>query len=95
MPGSRLGLINRLRIGPAATRSATPAYHRIVLGRRQAGVEFSEVMAAITVAAGRGSGMVPADWMQRHTPRLLDGADLLCAHLELARSRRPNRPSPR
>lgn len=38
---------------------------------------------------------VPADWMQRHTPRLLDGADLLCAHLELARSRRPNRPSPR
>ncbi|HEY5763628.1 MAG TPA: cobalamin-binding protein [Rhodocyclaceae bacterium] len=32
---------------------------------------------------------VPADWMQRHTSRLLDGADLLCAHLELARSRRP------
>jgi iron complex transport system substrate-binding protein len=31
---------------------------------------------------------VPADWMQRHTPRLLDGADLLCGHLALARSRR-------
>jgi len=29
------------------------------------------------------------DIMQRHTPRILDGAEQLCAHLNLARSRRP------
>lgn len=29
------------------------------------------------------------DIMQRHTPRILDGAEKLCAHLDLARSRRP------
>ena len=29
------------------------------------------------------------DIMQRHTPRILDGAEKLCAHLDIARSRRP------
>lgn len=29
------------------------------------------------------------DIMQRHTPRILDGAETLCAHLDVARSRRP------
>ena len=32
---------------------------------------------------------VPADLMQRPTPRLLDGAEQLCRHLETARTRRP------
>jgi len=27
--------------------------------------------------------------MQRHTPRILDGTEKLCAHLDVARSRRP------
>jgi iron complex transport system substrate-binding protein len=31
---------------------------------------------------------VPPDLMQRHTPRLLDGAEVLCRHLETARARR-------
>ena len=31
---------------------------------------------------------VPADLMQRHTPRLLDGAEQLCAHLDAARGKR-------
>ena len=31
---------------------------------------------------------VHADLMQRHTPRLLDGAEQLCAHLDAARARR-------
>ena len=31
---------------------------------------------------------VPPDLMQRHTPRLLDGAEQLCRHLETARQRR-------
>lgn len=30
------------------------------------------------------------DIMQRHTPRILDGAEQLCAHLDVARGRRPN-----
>jgi iron complex transport system substrate-binding protein len=29
------------------------------------------------------------DLMQRHTPRILDGTEQLCAHLDIARSRRP------
>lgn len=32
---------------------------------------------------------IPPDLIQRHTPRLLDGAEQLCRHLETARSRRP------
>jgi iron complex transport system substrate-binding protein len=32
---------------------------------------------------------VPPDLIQRHTPRLVEGAARLCAHLETARSRRP------
>ena len=31
---------------------------------------------------------VPPDIVQRHTPRLLDGAELLCRHLEAARAKR-------
>ncbi|KAA3651382.1 MAG: cobalamin-binding protein [Proteobacteria bacterium] len=31
---------------------------------------------------------VPPDLIQRHTPRILDGADMLCAHLDTARTRR-------
>jgi iron complex transport system substrate-binding protein len=31
---------------------------------------------------------VPPDFIQRHTPRLLDGAEQLCRQLEIARSRR-------
>ena len=32
---------------------------------------------------------VPPDLIQRHTPRILDGAERLCAQLETARRRRP------
>jgi iron complex transport system substrate-binding protein len=32
---------------------------------------------------------IPPDLIQRHTPRLVDGAARLCAHLETARGRRP------
>ena len=32
---------------------------------------------------------VPPELIQRHTPRLLDGAEQLCLHLETARTRRP------
>jgi iron complex transport system substrate-binding protein len=31
---------------------------------------------------------VPPDLLQRHTPRILDGAEKLCAHLEAARGKR-------
>ena len=40
-------------------------------------------------AVARGNlFFVPPDLIQRHTPRLLDGAEMLCRHLETARSRR-------
>lgn len=32
---------------------------------------------------------VPADLMQRHTLRLIEGAEMLCGHLDTARARRP------
>lgn len=32
---------------------------------------------------------IPPSIIQRHTPRLLDGTEQLCAHLDTARSRRP------
>ena len=44
---------------------------------------------AITAVARDNLFFVPPDLIQRHTPRLLDGAELLCQHLESARSRRP------
>ena len=46
---------------------------------------------AITAVARDNLFFVPPDLIQRHTPRLLDGAELLCQHLETARSRRPQK----
>lgn len=41
------------------------------------------------LATARGNLFhIHPDWMQRHTPRLLDGSEALCRHLETARSRR-------
>jgi iron complex transport system substrate-binding protein len=42
----------------------------------------------LTAAARGNLFFVPADLMQRATPRLLDGAEMLCRHLETARNRR-------
>ena len=44
------------------------------------------------LAVARGNLFhIPADLMQRPTPRLLDGAEQLCRHLESARKKRPAR----
>ena len=43
----------------------------------------------LLVAQRRNLFFIPPDLIQRHTPRLLDGAERLCQHLEAARSRRP------
>ena len=41
-------------------------------------------------AVARGNlFFVPPDHLQRHTPRILDGIERLCQHLETARARRP------
>jgi iron complex transport system substrate-binding protein len=44
---------------------------------------------AMTAVARGNLFFVPPDLIQRHTPRLLDGAERLCRSLEIARSRRP------
>ncbi len=44
---------------------------------------------SLTAAARDNLFFVPPDHLQRHTPRMLDGIEALCAHLETARSRRP------
>ena len=44
---------------------------------------------SITAVARDNLFFVQPQLIQRHTPRLLDGAERLCQHLETARSRRP------
>jgi iron complex transport system substrate-binding protein len=44
---------------------------------------------SVTAVARDNLFFVPPELIQRHTPRLLDGAERLCRHLETARSRRP------
>lgn len=43
----------------------------------------------MTAVARDNLFFVPPDLIQRHTPRLLEGAERLCQHLDTARSRRP------
>lgn len=43
---------------------------------------------SVTAVARDNLFYIPPDLIQRHTPRLLDGAELLCQQLEVARSRR-------
>jgi iron complex transport system substrate-binding protein len=43
----------------------------------------------VTAAARGNLFFIPPDIIQRHTPRLLDGAEQLCGHLDTARGRRP------
>ncbi|HTY98433.1 MAG TPA: cobalamin-binding protein [Rhodocyclaceae bacterium] len=43
---------------------------------------------AMTAVARGNLFFVPPDLIQRHTPRLLDGTEMLCRHLETARQRR-------
>lgn len=43
----------------------------------------------MTAAKRNNLFFVPPDLIQRPTPRLVEGAERLCAHLETARSRRP------
>ncbi len=43
----------------------------------------------MTAIARNNLFFIPPDLIQRHTPRMLDGAERLCQHLETARSRRP------
>jgi iron complex transport system substrate-binding protein len=47
-------------------------------------------LAFSSIAAVRAGNLfeVPAELMERHTPRVLDGARLLCADLEAVRARR-------
>lgn len=45
--------------------------------------------AQLTAVTRTNLFFVPPALIQRHTPRLLDGAERLCAHLDTARERRP------
>ena len=45
----------------------------------------------ITAVARDNLFFVPPELIQRHTPRILEGAARLCEHLETARHRRPAR----
>ncbi len=47
--------------------------------------------SSMTAVARDNLFFIQPDLIQRHTPRLLDGVERLCQHLETARSRRPAR----
>jgi iron complex transport system substrate-binding protein len=47
---------------------------------------------ALTAVARDNLFFVPPDHLQRNTPRILDGIERLCVHLETARMRRPAQP---
>jgi iron complex transport system substrate-binding protein len=47
---------------------------------------------SLTAVARDNLFFVPPDHLQRHTPRILDGIERLCGHLETARARRPAQP---
>jgi iron complex transport system substrate-binding protein len=44
----------------------------------------------LTAVARDNLYFVPPDLLQRHTPRILDGTEKLCTHLEAARAKRKN-----
>ena len=44
---------------------------------------------ALTAVGRNNLFFVHPDHLQRHTPRILDGIERLCEHLEAARARRP------
>ena len=45
---------------------------------------------SLSASAADNFYFIPPDLIQRHTPRLLDGAAMLCEFLETARSKRPH-----
>ena len=44
--------------------------------------------STLAAVAGDNLFFIPPDLIQRHTPRILDGAETLCTHLETVRARR-------
>jgi iron complex transport system substrate-binding protein len=57
-------------------------------GRRPAWLDAWAAFPALTAAARGELHAVPPDLVQRHTPRILEGAERLCAIFEQARARR-------
>ncbi len=56
---------------------------------RQNGLENWKQWPHLTATARNNFFLIPADLISRHTPRILEGAQQVCEHLEAARSRRP------
>jgi iron complex transport system substrate-binding protein len=44
--------------------------------------------SALAAVTGDNLYFIPPDLIQRHTPRILDGAEKLCTHLETVRAKR-------
>ena len=79
------------RIGEEAVLAADPEAI-VASGMGEARPEWLDRWARWPALAAVRAGnlfFVPPDLIQRHTPRILDGAERLCAHLETARARRP------
>ena len=82
------------KLAPAVTEEAVLAANPEAIVASGMGESRPEWLDAwkrwkqLTATARDNLFFVPPELLQRHTPRLLDGAERLCAHLETARNRR-------
>lgn len=61
----------------------------IIDATRQNGLENWKQWPHLTATARNNFFLIHTDLISRHTPRILDGAQQMCEHLDAARSRRP------
>ena len=61
----------------------------IIDAKAQDGLESWKKWPRLTATARGNYFFIPADLISRHTPRILEGAQQMCEHLDVARARRP------
>ena len=62
---------------------------KVAIGHEASNVDGVAVVVTSTAVKRGNLFHINPDLLQRHTPRILDGAAQLCADLDVARSRRP------
>ena len=61
----------------------------IIDASKQDGLDYWKQWPHLTATARNNFFLIHTDLISRHSPRILDGAQQMCEHLDAARSRRP------
>lgn len=61
----------------------------IIDSKAQDGLDGWKKWSGLTATARNNFFRIPTDFISRHTPRILDGAQLMCEYLDAARARGP------